>query len=44
MQPCARRRLLRSVEERGLLSAQHVGVMAEWEHRGGFPVDAKVRI
>ena len=39
-----RRRLLRSALRRGLLSAQHAQVMAEWEHGGGFPVDAKVRI
>ena len=29
---------------RGLLSAQHAQVMAEWEHGGGFSVDAEVRI
>jgi len=39
-----RRRLLRSVPRRGLLSADDSQVMAEWEHGGGFPVDAKVRI
>jgi len=44
VQAAVRRRLLRSVEGRGLLSAQHAQVMAEWEHGGGFPVAAKVRI
>ena len=33
-----------SALRRGLLSAQHAQVMAEWERGGGFSVDAKVRI
>ena len=44
VQAAVRRRLLRSALWRGLLSAQHAQVMAEWEHGGGFSVDAKVRI
>jgi len=44
VQAAVRRRLLRSVLRRGLLSADDAQVMAEWEHGGGFPVDAKVRI
>jgi len=44
VQSALRRRLLRSALRRGLLSAQHAQVLAEWEHGGGFPVDAKVRI
>jgi len=39
-----RRRLLSAALRRGLLSADDAQVMAEWEHGGGFPVDAKVRI
>mgnify|MGYP000004326006 CR=1 FL=1 len=39
-----RRRRLRAVLRRGLLSADDAQVMAEWEHGGGFTVDAKVRI
>ena len=44
VQAAVRRRLLRSVLRRGLLSADDVQVMAEWEHGGGFSVDAEVRI
>ena len=44
VQAAVRRRLPRSVLRRGLLSAQHAQVMAEWEHGGGFSVDAEVRI
>ena len=44
VQATVRRRLLRSVLRRGPLSAQHARVMAKWEHGGGFPVDANVRI
>ncbi len=44
VQAAVRRRLLRSVLRRGLLSADDAQVMAEWEHGGGFSVDAEVRI
>ena len=44
VQAAVRRRLLRSAQRRGLLSAVDAQVMAEWEHGGGFSVDAKVRI
>jgi len=39
-----RRRLLRLALRRGLLWAHDAHVLAEWEHGGGFPVDAKVHI
>ena len=39
-----RRRLLRAVERRGLLVPEDAKTMAEWEHGGGFSVDAEVRI
>jgi len=38
------RRLSRSVLRRGLLWPDDAQVMAEWQHDGGFSVDAKVRI
>lgn len=38
------RRLLRLLLRRGLLSADDAQVMAEWEHGGGFSVDAQGRI
>lgn len=44
VQTAVRRRLLRSALRRGLLSADDAQVMAEWEHGGGFSVDAAVRI
>lgn len=44
VQAAVRRRLLRSALRRGLLSADDAQVMAEWEHGGGFSVDAEVRI
>ena len=44
VQTAVRRRLLRSARRRGLLSADDAQVMAEWEHGGGFSVDAEVRI
>jgi len=44
VQATVRKRLLRAVERRGLLSADDAQVMAEWEHGGGFSVDAQVRI
>jgi hypothetical protein len=44
VQTAVRRRLLRSALRRGLLSADDAQVMAEWEHGGGFSVDAQVRI
>ena len=44
VQTAVRRRLLRSPLRRCLLSADDAQVMAEWEHGGGFSVDADVRI
>jgi len=44
VQAAVRRRLLRAALRRGLLSAHDAQVMAQWEHGGGFSVDAKVRI
>ena len=44
VQATVRKRLLRSVEQRGLLSADGAQTMADWEHGGGFSVDAAVRI
>ncbi|MCM8614066.1 transposase [Accumulibacter sp.] len=44
VQTAVRRRLLRSAQRRGLLSAGDAQGMAEWEHSGGFSVDAEVRI
>lgn len=44
VQTAVRRRLLRASLRRGLLSADDAQVMAEWEHGGGFSVDAQVRI
>lgn len=38
------RRLPRAAQRRGLLSAHDTQVMAEWEHGGGFSVDAQMRI
>lgn len=39
-----RRRLLRGFVRRGLLPADDAQAMAQWEHGGGFSVDASVRI
>ena len=39
-----RRRWLRAVERRGLLSADDAQTMADWEHGGGFSVHALVHI
>ncbi len=44
VQAAVRRRLLRAVERRGLLSPEEARIMAAWEHGGGFSVDAGVRI
>ena len=44
VQTAVRRRLLRAVERRGLLSPEEARIMAAWEHGGGFSVDAGVRI
>jgi len=44
VQAAVRRRLLRAVLRRGLLSADDAQEMAKWEHGGGFSVDAKVHI
>lgn len=43
VQVAVRRRLLRAALRRGLLSADDAQGMAEWEHGGGFPVNAEVR-
>jgi hypothetical protein len=44
VQAAVRKRLLRAVERRGLLSPEETQTMAAWEHGGGFSVDAGVRI
>ncbi len=44
VQAAVRRRLLRAVERRGLLSPEEAQIMAAWEHGGGFSVGAGVRI
>lgn len=44
VQTAVRRRLLRAAKRRVLLSADDVQVMGEWEHGGGFSVNAEVRI
>ncbi len=44
VQAQARRRLLRSFVRRGLLPSDDARSMAQWEHGGGFSVDASVRI
>ena len=44
VQAAVRRRMLRVLERRGLLTPEDAQVMAAWEHGGGFSVDAKVRI
>ncbi|MEO6421551.1 MAG: transposase [Candidatus Nitrotoga sp.] len=44
VQAAVRRRLLRAVERRGLLSPEDARIMAAWEHGGGFSVNAEVRI
>jgi hypothetical protein len=40
----ARRRRLRTFVRRGLLPTEDAQAMAQWEHGGGFSVDASVRI
>jgi hypothetical protein len=44
VQAQVRRRLLRLFVRRGLLPADDALAMAQWEHGGGFSVDASVRI
>ncbi|MBA3506322.1 MAG: transposase [Betaproteobacteria bacterium] len=44
VQECVRRRLLRSFVRRGLLLGDDARAMGQWEHGGGFSVDASVRI
>lgn len=44
VQVAVRRRLLRAVEQRGLLSPEDTRIMAAWEHGGGFSVNVKARI
>ena len=39
-----RRRLLRGFVRRGLLPGDDAQAMVQWEHGGGFSVDASVRI
>ncbi len=42
VQTAVRQRLLRTALRHVLLSAKDAQVMAEWEHGGGFSVDARV--
>jgi hypothetical protein len=44
VQAQVRRRLLRSFMRRGLLPGDDARAMAQWEHGGGFSVDASVQI
>jgi len=44
VQEGVRRRLLRSFVRRGLLPGDDARAMGQWEHGGGFSVDASVRI
>ena len=44
VQACVRRRLLCSFVRRGLLPGNDARAMGQWEHDGGFSVDASVRI
>jgi len=44
VQAQVRRRLLRSFVRRGLLPSDDARAMAQWQHGGGFSVDASVRI
>jgi hypothetical protein len=44
VQACVRRRLLRIFVRRGLLPSDDAQAMGQWEHGGGFSVDASVRI
>jgi len=44
VQAQVRRRLLRAFVRRGLLPGDDAQAMAQWEHGGGFSVDASVRI
>jgi hypothetical protein len=44
VQAQVRRRLLRGFVRRGLLPGDDAQAMAQWEHGGGFSVDASVRI
>jgi hypothetical protein len=43
VQACVRRRLLRIFVRRGLLPGDDAMAMTQWEHGGGFSVDASVR-
>jgi hypothetical protein len=44
VQACVRRRLLRVFVRRGLLSDDYARAMAQWQHGGGFSVNASVRV
>ncbi len=44
MQAKVRRRLLRALTRRGVLEPEDAETMANWEHGGGFSLDASVRI
>lgn len=44
IQARVRTRLLRALTRRGLLEREDAQAMAEWEHGGGFSLDASVRI
>lgn len=44
IQARVRTRLLRALTRRNLLEREDARVMAEWEHGGGFSLDASVRI
>jgi hypothetical protein len=44
VQAKVRRRLLRALTRRGVLEPEDAETMANWEHGGGFSLDASVRI
>ncbi|KFB70027.1 transposase [Candidatus Accumulibacter vicinus] len=44
VQAKVRRRLLRALTRRGVLEPEDAETMANWDHGGGFSVDASVRI
>lgn len=44
IQAKVRRRLLRALTRRGVLEREDVQAMGEWDHGGGFSLDASVRI
>ena len=44
VQAKVRRRLLRALTRRGVLEPEDAETMANWDHGGGFSLDASVRV